>query len=163
MDCISLAFATTSPAARVIEADRHGVLTAPVAPRMPCAGLDELAAAAVSERGRAPGSVVVRPGRPLQLLAVVHDLDRDPAWSEDWIEQAWRGVFLEAGTRGLTTLAVPLLGTVHGRLPRERALQLLAAAAAGARPGLPAVLRVDDPHPTTAARLRAGVERAAKA
>lgn len=72
-------------------------------------------------------------------------------------------MFAEAGARGLAGLAVPLLGTVHGHLGRERALHLLAGAAARARPGLPAFGRVDDPHPMAAPRLRAAIERGAKA
>lgn len=162
MDCVSLASASRAPAARVIEADRHGVLSAPFEPRMPAEDLSALTIAALNERGREPGSVVVRAGVPLQLLAIVHDVEREPTWCEAWVAEAWCGVFAEAVCRALNELAVPLLGTVHGRLPRARAVELLAQAAADAQPGWPGALWVDDPDPTVVARLQAALARAGK-
>ena len=34
------------------------------------------------------GSVIKRDGETLRLLAIVHDLDVEPSWSSEWIEQA---------------------------------------------------------------------------
>jgi hypothetical protein len=31
------------------------------------------------------GSVFKRAGNPLRLLAIVHDLDREPSWRSEWI------------------------------------------------------------------------------
>ncbi len=72
-----------------------------------------------------PGSVVVRPGSPLRLLAVVHDLGREPSWREEWVGQALTGVLRECEARGLASLGLPLLGCVHGHLAVERSVELL--------------------------------------
>ena len=76
-------------------------------------------------QGETPGSVVVRRGQPLRLLAVVHDLAADPTWKEEWIAQALDEILRQAQRRQLRSLALPLLGTVHGRLPRQKCLELI--------------------------------------
>ena len=85
-----------------------------------------------------PGSVVVRDGPPLRLLAVVHDLDIEPSWRESWVAAALSSIFAEAATRRLRTLRIPLLATRHGRLAPSRFMRLLRTAVddAIAREGL---------------------------
>ena len=73
----------------------------------------------------APGSVVVRSGSPLRLLAIVHDLNADPTCTEDWVAAALSGVFHEARERGVQAIKLPLLGTQHGRLPAPRFMAVL--------------------------------------
>jgi len=72
-----------------------------------------------------PGDLVVRPGTPLRMLAVVHKLDEDPTWRACWVADAYHGVFREITQRRLASVALPLLGTVHGRMNRDRSLALL--------------------------------------
>jgi len=81
---------------------------------------------ALEARRHEPGSVVVRAGRPLSMLAIIHDVDREPSCCEEWILAATRAVFREAQWRGLTTIAMPPLGTVHGGLAPEQGIELLA-------------------------------------
>lgn len=88
--------------------------------------LKELEQAALDSMNHAPGSVVVQGGRPLRLLAIIHDVDREPSWCEDWILAATQAVFREVHWRGLTRIAMPLLGTVHGQLAPQHAAELLA-------------------------------------
>jgi len=75
-----------------------------------------------------PGSVIVRRGRPLRLLAVVHDLSAEPTWREEWIAEALREIVRTVDARRIRSLALPPLGAVHGRLPPERFASLLRAA-----------------------------------
>lgn len=157
MDCVSLERAGTAPAARLVEADRDGVLTAPVGARMPAEGLAALAAAAVTATGHAPGSVVVRPGSPVEMRAIVHDLECEPSWREAWVASACRAAFAEVRRRGIDELALPLLGTVYGRLGRDRALWLIARAVAPTRDI--ATLWIDDPDPDLPRRLLAAIAR----
>lgn len=63
------------------------------------------------------GTVLVRKTSPVQFVAVVHDVNQEPACREDWVEQAIQGVFREAERLKLSALAMPLLATRHGRLP----------------------------------------------
>ena len=71
------------------------------------------------------GSVVVLEDSPLRFLAVVHDLDQEPSWREDWIEKALEEVFREAERRKLRRIALPFVGTKHGTLEKERFVVLL--------------------------------------
>ncbi len=83
---------------------------------------------AFTARPAEPGTVIVREGRPVRLLAVVHDLSVVPTWREEWVASALAGVLREAGARGWRTLATPPLGRVHGSLPVETFLVVLRAA-----------------------------------
>jgi hypothetical protein len=71
------------------------------------------------------GSVLVRGHSPIQLLAIVHDLDNEPSWKEEWIVKALYGILRATEKRQLQAIALPLLGTVHGSLTQERFLVLL--------------------------------------
>lgn len=115
-----------APHVTVREEDVQLVLSTAAEIHLTGESLQELERAAVEAAGHAPGSVVVRAGRPLRMLAIIHDVDREPSWREDWIVAATRAVFREAHWRGLTRIAMPLLGTVHGRLAPQRAAELLA-------------------------------------
>ena len=85
----------------------------------------ELMAELLRTNPAVPGSVIVKEGRPLSLLAVVHDLEQEPSWKEEWIIRALDGIFREAETRNLRSIALPLLGTLHGSLEKQRFLVLL--------------------------------------
>ena len=73
----------------------------------------------------APGSVMVKAGYPLRLLAIIHDLNQEPSWKEEWVASALDGIFQEAESCKIRSLALPLLGTLHGSLERQRFLALL--------------------------------------
>jgi hypothetical protein len=77
---------------------------------------------------QSPGSVVVRSGSPLRFLAVVHDLDEEPSWREEWVASALAGIIEESEARGLRAIGLPMIGTLHGSLSVERFLALLQAA-----------------------------------
>ena len=72
-----------------------------------------------------PGNVIVKHGRPIKLLAVVHDLSSEPTWMEEWISAALDGIFDQIRTRRLKSLGLPPLGSVHGKLRPERFVELL--------------------------------------
>ncbi|UCD77226.1 MAG: aminotransferase class V-fold PLP-dependent enzyme [Desulfobacterales bacterium] len=71
------------------------------------------------------GSVVVRGKNPLQFLAIVHDVNQDPTWREEWVEGALKNIFKESERRMLQAIGLPLLGTKHGRLEKKRFVSLL--------------------------------------
>ena len=81
-----------------------------------------------------PGTVITRGGHPLRLLAVIHDLDRNPTWREDWIREALRTILHEVEKRGLRSLALPLLGTVHGSFSAVRFVRHLRSSLEGSPP-----------------------------
>lgn len=74
------------------------------------------------------GSVLVEGKNPLRFLAVVHDVDQDPTWKEEWVEKALVNIFQEAEQRRLRAIGLPMLGTLHGRLEYRRFTELLGQA-----------------------------------
>jgi hypothetical protein len=72
-----------------------------------------------------PGTVLVYEGSPLRFLAVVHDLDQEPSWREEWVRKALENAFQEAERRGIRSMALPFLGTKHGSLEKRRFVGLL--------------------------------------
>ena len=72
-----------------------------------------------------PGSVTVKLGPPVRLLAVVHDLNVEPSCTEEWVESALYEVFVSCTKHRLHALKLPLLGSKHGNLPATRFMALL--------------------------------------
>ena len=56
------------------------------------------------------GSVIIKPGKPIRLLAVVHDLDCSPSWHEEWVFQALEKSFSILDDKKITSVAVPCFG-----------------------------------------------------
>ena len=79
----------------------------------------------IEAQPRPAGSVVVRGKNPLQFLAIVHDVNQDPTWREQWVEACLEKIFKESEQRLLQAIGLPLLGTKHGRLEMKRFIFLL--------------------------------------
>ncbi|MFH1349909.1 MAG: hypothetical protein ABII26_03140 [Pseudomonadota bacterium] len=79
----------------------------------------------IETESETPGSVLVKGKGPFKFLAIVHDLNQDPTWREAWIAGALSEIFREAENRKLQSIALPLIGTKHGKLERQRFLTLL--------------------------------------
>ncbi len=71
-----------------------------------------------------PGTVVVRQGHPLRLLAVIHRLHVSPTWREPWVVRAIENLCMEVGRHQIRALGTPLLGTVHGEMGPQKAFEL---------------------------------------
>jgi hypothetical protein len=92
------------------------------------------------------GSVRVRESRPLRLHAVVHDLSDDPTVRPDSVSTALTEILRLVDDRGIRALGLPVLGTVHGKLPAETFARSLRDAL---QAGAPAALeRIWVPCPT---------------
>jgi hypothetical protein len=72
-----------------------------------------------------PGSVIIKNGYPLRMLAIIHDLNQEPSWKEEWVVNALDRILRETESRRIRSLALPLLGNMHGSLGRPRFLALL--------------------------------------
>jgi hypothetical protein len=86
---------------------------------------ERVIAEVLATRPAEPGSVIVKGGYPLRLLAIVHDLNEEPSWKEAWVASALERIFQEVETRKLGSLAQPFLGTLHGSLVKQRFFVLL--------------------------------------
>ena len=72
------------------------------------------------------GSVRVQGTKPLRFLAIVHDVNQDPTWKRDWIKSALEKIWHEVEQRKLTSVGIPLLGTLHGKLQMSNFVDLFA-------------------------------------
>ena len=79
----------------------------------------------INTQPRRPGSVIVQERTPLRLLAIIHDLNEEPSWREDWVTSALVGIFHEAERRKLRSIGIPFLGTLHSTMESQRFLVLL--------------------------------------
>ena len=114
-----------TPDAVAYEEDTFLVLSAPLEVREPQKPLSRLATEVREMEPEIPGTVLAKGKSPVRLLAVVHDLNQEPSWQEEWITSALEGIFREVERRKLSSLALPFLGTRHGSLEKERFLWLL--------------------------------------
>jgi hypothetical protein len=103
-----------------VEEDTHLLLSSDAIVEEPDEDFEELIAAAGRRPANTPGSVLVRKAKPLQFLAIVHDIDCQPTWREDWIASALNGAIEEAEWRRLEAIGMPLLGTRHGNAEMRR-------------------------------------------
>ncbi len=72
-----------------------------------------------------PGVVLTTGKKPIQLTAIVYDIDHDPLCKEEWIETALTNVFTEIKKRNLRSLCMPMLGIKHGNIFPHRFLEIL--------------------------------------
>lgn len=80
---------------------------------------------AASEPGRKTGSVVIHDYNPYVFQAIIHDLDEDPTWHVEWITEALDSIYSLTLDKGITSLRIPALGHVHGRMPLEDSIKLI--------------------------------------
>lgn len=99
--------------------------------------LGELSGEMERFREPVPGSVVVQRGKPRRLYAIVHDLEQEPTWREEWVETSLQNLLRLAERQQITAMALPLLGSRYGSLTPERFIQLLCLAATRFPPNQP--------------------------
>jgi O-acetyl-ADP-ribose deacetylase (regulator of RNase III) len=100
-------------------------------PEAPEEGTGELVSAMAQASAHRRGDVLWLPGEPeapVCAMLLIHDLEQEPSWDENAITMALGNLLDEAAARGMTQIALPMLGTVHGRLPPERFPTLLHSA-----------------------------------
>jgi hypothetical protein len=114
------------PEAFAFEEDTFLVMSADPTVRDPRRPLIRIMSDLIEAQPRLPGTVLVQGTSPVRLLAIIHDFSEDPSWKEDWVKEASVGIFEAAARLNLRSVALPLLGTVHGSLDRQRAMQFLA-------------------------------------
>ena len=106
--------------AMAVEEDTHLLLASDGIVSEPQESYGELVAADTGRTPAIPGSVIVKKAKPIELLAIVHDIDCDPTWREEWIASAINGVIEEAEWHHLRSIGVPLIGTRHGSIEMRR-------------------------------------------
>lgn len=128
---VSVAVAESSPfpvEAEIVEEDTWQVLGAEPEVTIPTEHPARIMSEVLSAQPVPTGSVVVREGVPLRLMAVVHDLNQQPSCRPEWVAAALGEAFRIAEERTIRSLSLPLLGVRHGRLPTADFIHLLAGA-----------------------------------
>lgn len=121
-------------AATVLEEDTWLVLSAEPEVKQPVEGMARIMTELLKAEPKLPGSVLVEGGDPLRMLAIVYDLAEEPICRPEWVGKALMGILAVAEEKGLSALALPLLGVRHGRLPVARFAELLAEAVRKVQP-----------------------------
>jgi hypothetical protein len=112
-------------AAVALEEDTNLLLSVPPVIRAPAESFGELVQDMASFQSFEPGTVVVQDGSPLRLLAIIHDIEREPTWKEGWVKHALFGLLEEIERRRLDSLCLPVLGSLHGEMATARFARLL--------------------------------------
>ena len=107
------------------EEDTYLVLSAEKKIRDPHKPLMHVLTELIEIQPETPGNVLVKGKNPFHLLAVVHDLDKEPTWKEEWIESALNNIFQEVEKKKWRSIAVPFLGTLYGKLEKHRFIEIL--------------------------------------
>ena len=116
------------------EEDTYLVLSADRKVRDPQMPLMKIMTNLIETRPETPGSVLVKGKNPTRLLAIVHDLNQDPTWREEWIKSALDGILQKADSLKFQSVAIPFLGTLHGSLEKQRFVELFSDALKGISP-----------------------------
>lgn len=106
--------------AMVEEQDTHLILGEQTLLRDPGKPAWYLANTLDTVKPHALGEVVVK--RPQRLLAVVHDIEQSPTLSPNSVSRAYQNLLQLQQTLQLNSLAMPLLGTVHGQMSAQDSL-----------------------------------------
>ena len=74
------------------------------------------------------GEVLIRGQTPKRLLAIIHDIEQSPTSTPDTVKRAYENILTIIVENNIASLALPLLGTVHGKLTLAESLRLLGSA-----------------------------------
>jgi hypothetical protein len=110
----------------VIEDDTQLVLGSEPVVQEEHAAPSALLERALATPSKRPGTVVVEETSPLRFHVIVHDLNLEPSWREEWVLEGLASLLDEAEVRGVGSLALPVLASLPGQLESLRFCELLA-------------------------------------
>lgn len=80
-----------------------------------------------SGKSRKPGQIIVRHEKPMRLQAIIHDIYQEPSCKVEWVAFALKQLIEEINNLQIKTLAMPLLGTIQGKIAEQQSVELLCA------------------------------------
>lgn len=80
-----------------------------------------------SGKPRNPGQIIIKHDKPMRLQAIIHDIYQEPSCKVEWVAFALKQLVEEINNHQIKTLAMPLLGTYHGKMAEEQSVELLCA------------------------------------
>ncbi len=79
---------------------------------------------------REPGQIIIKQEKPIRFQAIIYNINQEPSWKVEWIAFALKQLIEEINNYQIKTLAMPLLGTHHGKMAEEESIELLCASLA---------------------------------
>lgn len=77
-----------------------------------------------SEVNHSLGEVIIRGQSPKRLLAIVHDIEQSPTCTSETVKLAYQNILTTVKGNYITSFALPLLGTAHGKLTATDSINL---------------------------------------
>lgn len=114
-----------TPDALTFEEDTNLLMSPDVGASPPEESFGQLVADMAAFEPPELGSVVARGQAPVRLLAIIHDIEKSPTWSEGSVREAIAAVLRKCESLDLKAVGLPVLGAVHGSLPATRFAGLL--------------------------------------
>ena len=111
--------------ALVLEQDTYLLMVDDGIIREPAESIAALADELVRQQPLSGGTVIALETRPIQLLAVVHDIEFEPTWSDQWITLALDNIVTECIRHEIESLAMRPLAYRHSGFPIDRFIELL--------------------------------------
>jgi hypothetical protein len=140
----------------VFEEDTYRVLSADPRVRDPKSHPIRIMTGLHDQQPELVGTVLLTPGQPHRMLAVVHDLDQQPSCQEQWVKLALKDIIGHCQSLEIGTLATHALGCHFGSGSEHTFRRLLQAALLTRETGYPNTVfivhgsRVSAPGPSTA-------------
>ncbi len=72
-----------------------------------------------------PGQIIIKNTIPVRLIAILYDIERTPVCTKIFITTALNNILDELNRHKLKSVAMPLLGTTHGKIAEQVFIKLL--------------------------------------
>ena len=109
----------------VYEQDTALILSIENIIREPLDSTQEIIKSMIHREPLQQGQVMVKGHHPFDFLAIVHDVELQPICTPAIVSSTLSNIFREAEKRSLTSIAMPLLGSVFGPLSQQESVQLI--------------------------------------
>lgn len=81
-----------------------------------------------------PGEIIFKPGNPIRLWAIIHDLELTPSWRSEWIEKALKNILELCEKKNIVSVCLPVLGSQFGHFKLTKFIPLLVKALKNSNP-----------------------------
>ena len=108
----------------VEEQDTNLLLTADTEINYPEDDYDSLIKQMSAVSTRKPGQIIIKQETPLRLQAIVHNIYNEPSWKSEWITNVLKQLRDIIEEHEIKILAMPLLGTYHGKMDELESVKL---------------------------------------
>lgn len=117
--------ATLEVDAVVEEQDTHRLLGQSPVVKVTIESFPALISKMEEQTPEVPGNIIVKLAHPMLLIAIVYDVEQIPIVQEEWIEKAFNNILSLCEKNKISSLAMPLLGSAHSGIQKQRTFEIL--------------------------------------